>query len=147
MPLDPISAASIAACAIQVVDFSAKVISTTAQVHSSVSGATVDHSELETATTDLMSICKNLEESMRREAEQTSSNRTSFSDIGRECQRVASDLLNLLNKVKATQKHKKWRSFRLALSAVLREDQIKVLEKRLGRFKEQLILRLLASLQ
>ncbi|RSL95589.1 hypothetical protein CEP52_011964 [Fusarium oligoseptatum] len=40
----------------------------------------------------------------------------------------------------------KWRSFRLAVSAVLREDQIKVLEKRLDRFKQQLILGLLASL-
>ncbi|KAM5362285.1 hypothetical protein ACJZ2D_012640 [Fusarium nematophilum] len=144
--MDPISAAGIAACAIQVVDFGTRVISTTTQIHSSATGASVDHSELEAATTDLVSICGKLEQSMHRESQQSNSNQTSFNDIGRECQKVALELLDLLNKVKGTGKHMKWRSFRLAVSAVLREDQIKVLEKRLGRFKEQLILGLLASL-
>ncbi|KAK4184988.1 hypothetical protein QBC35DRAFT_32649 [Podospora australis] len=146
--MDPISATSIAAAAIQFVDFSAKVIFKTVQIHKSSSGSSADHDELEEVTRDLTLVCQNLDKSIASEASQHLGLQkpSPFKGLGVECQNVAAELLGALNKLKATGKHSKCRSFRQALLAVYKEGEIKALENRLGRFREQLTLRLLESL-
>ncbi len=143
--MDPVSATSVAAFAIQVVDFSAKVISKT--IDMSRSGGLIDNDELDRVTNDLLGVSQKLGNSLGGETFENSDNRTAVLILGKECQDVASELLAALQKLKGVVNQHKWKSFRLALLAIWRSEHIEALERRLDRFRQQLILRLLESLR
>jgi hypothetical protein len=143
--MDPIPATSVTAFAIQVVDFSAKVISKTVDL--SRTGGLVDNDELDRVTSDLLGVSQKLEKSLEGDKFENSENRIAVLSLGKECQDLASELLEALQKLKGTVNQQKWKNFRQALLAVWRTEKIEALERRLDRFRQQLILRLLESLR
>jgi len=147
--MDPLSAGSVAALVIQVVDFGGKLISKTVEISRSTSGLSIGNSDLEKITTDLKEVSKSLKKSLENELNGRSLTTDELAErkLGEECQTVASELLSVLQRLNLTGKQNKWRSFRQALLSVLNETRIADLEKRLDRFRQELILRMLASLR
>jgi hypothetical protein len=54
-------------------------------------------------------------------------------------------LSDALEKLKGNAKRCKWKTFRSALKSVWRENKIEALQRRLGEFREELIIRILMS--
>ncbi|XXH00526.1 hypothetical protein Hte_006873 [Hypoxylon texense] len=143
--MDPIAATNVAAFAIQIVDFGAKVISKSFEIRNSASGATVINRELEQTTQDLTELCDELEKSMKTVASESTDR--AILELGKESKLVAGELIGALKKLRGTTNRKYTRSFRLALLSVLGAEQIENLEKRLDRYRQQLTLRLVDSLR
>jgi hypothetical protein len=142
--MDPLTALDVVGNVIQVIDFSAKVISRSAEIYDS--GGLVGNSELKRVTVDLLSFSQNLEKSLGT-APNASPSDAAEQALGKDCQRVASELLFALEKIKSKNKPGKWDSFRQALLTIWKKDQIEELEKRLDRIRQQLLLRLVSSLR
>lgn len=146
--MDPISATSVAALAIQVVDISAKIISKT--IHLSRTGGFVDNNELEKVTMDLLKAGEKLEKSMQEKdgrVQRSPENCEAVLSLAKECRDVADELLAALQGLKPIVNQSKWRNLRLALLTIWRAENIDSMERRLDRFRQQLILRLLESLR
>lgn len=147
--MDPLSAGSVAAIVIQVIDFGSKLISKTVEISRSSSGLLIGNSDLEKITEDLKQVSEKLQKSLKSESSGRSLTADELAErkLGEECQAVASELLGVLQRLNRDGKQSRWRSFRQALMSVLQETRIADLEKRLDRFRQELILRMLASLR
>jgi hypothetical protein len=122
--MDPLSATTVAAFAIQVVDFGARVISKSVEFLGC--GELVDNAELERVTSELSIVCQKLEASLISVPGDVSgnSNQAAVLSLGKD---VASQLLGALQKLKSTVNQNKWRSFRQALLAVWHAEHIEAL--------------------
>jgi hypothetical protein len=67
MPLDPLSALSVAASVVQFIEFSVKIVSTSQQIHESSTGALRENDEVETAAKRLQELAGNLKSSSHTE--------------------------------------------------------------------------------
>ena len=147
--MDPLSAGSVAALVIQVIDFGGKLISKSVEISRSHSGVLIGNSDLKKITEDLKQVSQKLQISLQNESSERPLTADELAErkLGEDCQTVASELLSVLQRLNLTGKQNKWRSFRQALMSVLKETRIADLEKRLDRFRQELVLRLLASLR
>ncbi len=64
MPLDPLSALSVAAAVVQFVDFSAKIVSKGKQLYKSPGGVLRENEQTETVTKRLQNLAQNLKTSL-----------------------------------------------------------------------------------
>ncbi len=132
-----------AAFAIQIVDFGAKILSKANEI--TRRGKTIDQKALTDITQDLEKACKNLGQSLGPAGHDPDDN--PIANLGIECQAVAAELLTALKKLSGVVGQSKWRSFRQAMLTIWRAEHIEVLERRLDGFRQQLILRMLESLR
>lgn len=147
--MDPLSAGSVAAIVLQVIDFGSRLVSKTVEISRSPSGLLIGNSDLEKITEDLKQVSERLQESLQTESSSRYLTVDELAErkLGEECQAVASELLSVLQRLNLAGKQNKWRSFRQVFLSVLKENRIAELEKRLDRFRQELVLRLLASLR
>jgi hypothetical protein len=148
--MEALAATSLAGTIVGLVDFGCKLTSNSYQVYRSAEGATVGDLELENVVRDLSRISRKLDEHLKdreRKGESLNEDQVAEQQLAKECLAVTDELEKTLKKVIKGGKTSKWRSFRQALLSVWHKDQIDGLEKRLGRFREQLIIRLLISLR
>ena len=147
--MDPASGIGIAAAVIQFVDFGSKVVARSSEYHHSATGLALGNSELERVTKDLVRLSTGLDKSLKDSSNvsNVSPNQEQLQALGKECQSVASELLAVLERLKVNSGASRWRSFRQAFLSVWKSEQIEGLEKRLDRFRMQLIVRSLDSLR
>ncbi|KAF2119025.1 hypothetical protein BDV96DRAFT_643182 [Lophiotrema nucula] len=147
--MDPLSASSVAACVIQVVDFGSKIVANGSEIYKSASGSSIDNTELQKTTKDLEDLTLELEKSLQSDPSSAGlgSDEEAERQLGRECKAVAMELLAVLDRLKRGGQFSKWRSYRQAFLSVWRKEQIDSLEKRLDRFRQQLVMRLLTALR
>jgi hypothetical protein len=147
--MDPLTAFGLVANIIQLVDFSSKLISEGREIYNSSDGELLDHSELKIVSKDLSRLALQVENASKAlgsrrklsEAEQDQAR------LGQECHRVASDLLRALDDLKMKGSNRRWNSFRQALLTVWNRDKIERLEKRLDRFRQELVASVLVTLR
>src|ERR1700712_5284666 len=96
--MDPLASLGVVGNVIQIIEFSAKVISRSAQIYDS--GGLVGNSELKTVTIDLFSFCEKLEKSLGTAPKASPSDAAELA-LGKDCQHVASELLFALEKIKS----------------------------------------------
>lgn len=140
---------AISAALIQFIDFSSRLISKGISIHESVDGCEIDHRELESITKSLSGSIEEIQHSLqsqRRQRELTDTERQQ-ERIGEECQSVANDLLGVLNQLKAEGPRTKWQSFRQALRATWNDGKVKALERRLDRFRMEIVASILNTLR
>lgn len=148
--MDPLSAAGLAGCIIQFVDFGSKIVSKAIEIHhQSTPGVPASYHELGKVTSDLSALLRRLHDSLQTKSIHQTLTDDDRADIelGGECQRVAEEMLSALKKLGKTGKHGIRSSLYQALRTVLHKEQIDALEHRLDRLRQQLIIRLLSSLQ
>lgn len=140
---------AISAALIQFIDFSSRLISKGISIHEFVDGCEIDHRELESITKSLSGSIEEIQHSLqsqRRQRELTDTERQQ-ERIGEECQSVANDLLGVLNQLKAKGPRTKWQSFRQALRATWNDGKVKALERRLDRFRMEIVASILNTLR
>jgi hypothetical protein len=147
--MDPLSAFGLAVNIIQIVDFSSKLIADTAEVYNSADGELAEHSEIRLITENLSQYIKELDEALQAKSLQRnlSQRENDQRQLGRECKGVATELLAALGKLKVQGSHRRWNSFRQALSTIWQKDKIDALEMRLNRFREQMVMSTLSTLR
>lgn len=142
--MDPLSALVVAASVVQFTDVGIRLLSTTREVYISASGQTKHAIELSAVATDLKQLSEQVEQkscSLRSHPGQTSDSEEIFLRLCGECQKVSTELLDALAKLKA--RGRNWlnyakTSFLVALKSIWSEKKIDELRKRLSRIKEEM---------
>jgi hypothetical protein len=155
MPLDPLSALSIAATVIQFVDFASKIVSKGKHIYKSTDGVIRENGETETVTlrlrdmaNDVLQQSKPLEYLDGLDVEELSQDHR-LQNICRECSRVSEELLLHLGSLKVPKgtEHRKWKSFRQALKSVWSKQELDAVAKRLDILRNELDTQILVLLR
>lgn len=139
--METIAAIGLVGNIVQFVDFSAKLISKSTQLYHSSRGALPENADIETVTRHLVQLSSKLNEPA------TSTNDGALESLCESCNIVAEQLLKALDKVKVNGQKTKWKSIRKALQIVWSKEEIGELERRLGRFREELNSHVVADLR
>lgn len=147
--MDALTALSLAGNLVQFIDFSSKLLSKGREIYRSPDGALRDNLEIEIVTADFLKVVQRL---MTHPAAGTmvlvdNTNPAEFElrQICEMCKSTASELLAKLQEVKATGKHRSWKSFRQALKSVWTKDAVDDIARRLAMFRHQLEFRIILS--
>lgn len=147
--LDPLTALGVVSNAVQLVEFSSRIVSRSHKIFKSPDGALTENIELEAITSGLRKVNNLLRESLK-----SNELHRPLSDEERElkatcegCETVGIELISALQKLKIEGKHGKWKSFRQGLKSVWSKDEIEDLTNRLEAFRKQLDTHILVSLR
>ena len=149
MVLDPLTALGIASNAVQLVEFSSRIVSRGHTIYKSADRALAENLELEAVTNSLLKTNNILENSLRAyELERPlADDERELKNICEGCESVGFELISALQKLKIQGKHRKWKSFRQALKSIYGKDQIDGLSSRLEGYRKQLDTHILVSLR
>lgn len=140
MPLDPLSALSAAASAIQVVDFSFKIVSKGKKIYQSADGVLLENAELETVTIRLQEMTKKLQDTIPAANAGHDREQVRLQAICKESSEAAEKLLSYLKKLKVPQgaDHRIWKSLRNALKGIWSKPEVDAMAKRLEGLRAEL---------
>ncbi|KAI4862811.1 hypothetical protein F4820DRAFT_459963 [Hypoxylon rubiginosum] len=140
---------AVATAVIQFLEFSGSLIAKGIAIHSSLTGLTVDHTELQNITESLLQTSDEIQQSLKSHhgRHRLTGNEKDLEKIAGGCQGVANELLEVLTSLTAKGPKTRWRSFRHALRATWSEGKVKSLEDRLDRFRQQMMSNVLVSLR
>lgn len=152
MPLDPLSALSVAASVIQFVDFASKIICKGKEVYASVDGVLPENMQNETVTVRLLEMTKKLKKPLvvvGCSSEEEHSQHRRLKQICEECSEISKELLEHLRvlKVPKGSEHRRWKSFRQALKSVWDKKAIDAMAKRLEGLRSELHTQVLVGLR
>ena len=152
--LDPLTAISLASAIVQFVDFGSKVIGGASEIYKSADGAMKEYAELEDATAKIDQLNDRilLPSSFKDSGEVLSEHQAVLTELASASKVVAGELLSLLQdfrSVRVSGSHKRWESFRKALSAQTpwNKDKIQNLESKLKRLQEEISRRLIVMMR
>ena len=126
---------------VQFVDFSGKLIAESTKLYHSYDGALAENVDIETATKHLAVLIKKLKDDAIIVGD------GALQNLSLLCQNAAIDLLVALDKVKVKNRQQRWSSIRKALRSVWSKEEIRELEQRLAKFKEELSLHVVVQLR
>ena len=152
MPLDPLSALSVAASVVQFVDFASKIICKGKEVYTSIDGALQENMQNETVTVRLQEMTKRLKKPLVQvgsASEEERSQHRRLQQICKECAEISKELLEHLRDLKVPKgsEHRKWKSFRQALKSVWDKKAIDAMAKRLEGLRSELHTQILVALR
>jgi len=139
--MDPISAVGFAASILTFIDFSYQVVSGTFEVIKS--GSTVENAHLNVVINNLEDVTKHL--SSRPVG--SSKYEDALIALAKKCQEVAEELHKLLDKLGVDTKSFQWKSIKVALNSMWKKGEITNLEKRLEKYRSEILLQLVAILR
>ncbi|OCK72799.1 hypothetical protein K432DRAFT_430890, partial [Lepidopterella palustris CBS 459.81] len=127
---------------VQFIDFSGKLIAESTELYRSSEGALAENIDAETATNHLVLLSNKI-----KDAATTTTSGDALKTLCESCESTAEKLLAALNKVKVNGKQDRWKSIRKALRSVWSKEDIRELEGRLARFREELNLHVIVDLR
>lgn len=142
-------ALSTAACVIQFLDFTCGLVARAVAIHESSAGYTVDHVELSNITEELSQSSDNIAKSLETDNQQRqlTRNEAALKTMAADCQDITKELLTTLDRLKCKGRRTVWKSFGHAIRSVLKEKELQSLERRLDRFRQQMLINLLVTLR
>ncbi|KAH0559273.1 hypothetical protein GP486_004211 [Trichoglossum hirsutum] len=143
---EAIAAFSLAANIVQFIDFGSNFASNVCKIYWSGRDGAGEIPDLRKITDDLQEVLKGLQLPAGNDGEIPGSER-GIRQLAEQCQHVATELLNSLNKVSLPDKARKRDALKAAFKIIWKEEEIKSLQVRLEGFRHQLTLHLLASLR
>lgn len=119
------------------VDFSWSIVRGTYDVHRSASGATEENVHVGNVIEDLRDITGK----MSMEVSGQNKHEKALLELGQHCHELSSDLTDLLRKLLA-KRRSGLQSLNIMFRSLLKEQEVQAIEKRLGEYRGQMILRL-----
>lgn len=141
--MDPITAISLASSLITFVDFAGKIVTGTYEVYNSTSGTTVENAHVDTIIGDLKEVAADLETDVLGQ----SKHERALRDLAFKCDKVADELLRLLDRIKSDSSQSTWKSLKATLISLRKQKEITGLEKQLNDYRSQILTRLILMLQ
>lgn len=151
--LDPLTALGLAGNLIQVIQFSYDIVSEGNKIYHDASGVLTQNKAIEEVSSDLASLTESLK--TKQDAWRVAHGRTPLDpeelrlrNLCDRCVEVAFELQIQLNKLKAKEgRAKRLRSYKQAIIAVWRKDEVEELERRLERYQKELDTRVLIGIR
>ena len=141
--MDPMTAISLASSLITFVDFASKIVTGTYEVYNSTVGSTIENAHIDTVISDLKEVAADLETDVPGK----SKHERALKEFASKCDKVANDLLQLLNRIKSDSSQSTWKSLKATLISMRKQKEITGLEKRLNDYRSQILTRLTLMLQ
>jgi hypothetical protein len=137
------AALGLAANIIQLISFSADLISKGHEIYKSADGTLVEHLELLAITEHFQELTAELSDGRRKlrprfKRRPDAKAEKQLEDLCEGCKEATRPLIDVLERLKADGKHKRWNSFRQALNSVWSQEDIQALSRRLETFRRQI---------
>jgi len=152
MVLDPLTSVGLAANIIQFITFANSLFSEGHEIYKSATGVTAENEELELVFRDLSQLSESLQKASPSSSASSSSSSCSseINELARTCQKVAEELLSVVESLRVKdggKKRRRWHSFVQALRTVWEKERIIGLRNRLDMIQKQLVLKLSFNIQ
>lgn len=147
MAMDPLSALSLAATLVQLVDFTSKVVSKGYHIYNAADIALPQNAALEYIVTDLQNLNARLKH--HESLGCATKDEQALEDLSTSCAVLANEVISKLNKLKVAgdESHRKWKSFRQALKSVWNKEELDAMAAKLSEYRNQLEFHILLSLK
>jgi hypothetical protein len=136
--MDPLAAVSLAGTILQFIDFSSKLVARTYEVYRSASGATTANEDITTVISDLKEVTLDLDVDLPGRGK----HEKALKALAAKCVELSAQLLAVLDKLKTSSKHSAWESMRVKWSSMRKSDEIQRIERRLGEYRAEILVRL-----
>jgi len=137
---------SLAASIIQIIDISSRVVTKSIDIYRSSDGQLIEHHEIDHVTKALSNSAGRIDQLIAKSTARTDAE-LEQEQLGAKCREIADELVEVLNRLNSSGRAGRWRSFRQALKATWKEDKIISLEKRLDRYRQQMIANIVETLR
>ena len=141
--MEPITAIGLASSLLTFVELASKIVTGTYEVYKSAAGSTIENAHIDTIISDLKEVAADL----GTDVPGKSKNERALKDLASKCDKVANDLLQLLNRIKSHGSHSTRKSLKATLISMRKQKEITGLEKRLDDYRSQILTRLTLMLQ
>ncbi|KAF4849508.1 hypothetical protein CGCSCA4_v004152 [Colletotrichum siamense] len=132
--MNPLTALGLVANIVPFIEIAAKVLRTAKEIHDSESGGLEDNVNLEKYATQLKQHYSNL---LAPDSADLVGEDKELCALATECRKLAQDLLDVLERIKPTDRSSKWQSLRSAVKNMWRSKDKEMLEKRLESCRTQ----------
>lgn len=140
--MDPAAAIGLAVNIMTVIDLGCKVIAQAEELYQSGRGSTQENARIGTIVGDLREYSLELSTSRNY----ATKHERAIEALGKDCAEASDQLIAILEKLKLA-KRSRWKSFTTTWSAFRKKNDIAALEARLGEYRAQISLRLMAALK
>jgi hypothetical protein len=143
--LDPLTAISLASAVVQFVDFSVKLVSAGHELYEK--GSLANNNEVEQITQDIAHLAEELGAHRPPSANPPSQDEIALQQLAGSCKELAEEMMTVLETLKVQKPKSGLEIVRKALRSMRKKGKIQNIEKRLGKIREELNLRLTAILR
>jgi hypothetical protein len=148
--MEPLSALGVAAAAVQFLDFTAKVVSSTYKVYQTDPGCDIgQNATIRAIAKDTQRLNSEVRQSLSRSNTQSlNAGEKEIISLGKACDEMGSRLLQALDSLQKQpkpRKHVVWDDFRIALRTVWGKDDIESLSKDLQNYRQQITMQLVVA--
>jgi hypothetical protein len=145
---EAIVAFGLAAGIVQFIDFGSKILSYGYRLYKIKSGAKVldGTQDFDLITQSLQRVARGIAEPLQQDnsTREFSQTELDLRELAKRCNEVAEELLGAMDRIEFRNKAGKWYSFRAALKSVLAEDKIEAMRQRLDKFRQEIVIHILA---
>jgi hypothetical protein len=136
--MDPVTAVGFAASILNFVDFSWNLVQGTYEVYKSGSGATAENAQISTILEDLQEVTEGLHSDLKVGSKYAKQ----LSKLAKNCLDLSLDLTKILEKLRVKERNSSWQAAKVAWLSMRKEKEVASIEKRLGGYRSEIILRL-----
>ena len=135
--MDPATAIGVASSVLNIIEFSWHVLHGTREVYMSSSGATIENAHISNVLNDL----EDAADALTNGLEGRDRHERAVLRLAGQCQSLSLELGGLLRRLQAKDTST-WESLRTKLRSMLKEKEVASLEKRLGEYRQEIILQI-----
>ena len=140
--MDPASAIGVAAGVIAFIDASYKIIKSADELYRSENGSTKENAQIGKIVEDLKEYSLDLSTSHNY----TTKHERAIEALAKDCATLSDEIIEILERLKLSKKSRR-RSFAKIWSTKQKKNEIAALEGRLGEYRAQINLRLMAAMK
>lgn len=145
--MESIAALGLASNIIQLVDFSARVLSRSHEIYTSSDGTLKDYNILNTASKNLTALLYNFKDLIPVDSRQQTTTDLQLLELTKRSERLAHELQALIQKTKAVDTNRRWKSAYQALKSIASDRQLTALKDQLEQLRREVDTTLLSSLR
>ncbi|KAL4925800.1 uncharacterized protein BDV17DRAFT_166834 [Aspergillus undulatus] len=140
--MDPLSAIGLASNILQFVEFGTNLCGSFHEIASSATGLTEENAHLNVAVEEL----KNATDGLITDLKGNTKHEAELVKLAGQCRDLSAELTEMLSKLKVKKEDRLWSTVRAAWKSTLKEKKISSIERRLGTYQAQILLRLISML-
>lgn len=142
--MDPLSAIGLAANIIAFVELTSKLVSGTYEIYSSSDGMTDEHADLTKVIEDVHAMTRRLSYNAGLAA---TDDELALLDLVKKCRKLSEDLVRALKRLQMKNPKSKSESFRMAWRAMRDKGNLESLEKRIDKYRRQILDRIVIMMR
>jgi hypothetical protein len=141
--MDPITVLSLASAILTFIDYATKIVTGTYEVYKSATGTTEENAHIDTIIGDLREVTDDLDSDLVGKTK----HERALKELASKCEKLSDELLRLLEKLTVSDNHSTWKSLKVKIKSIRKEKEVAGMEKRLGEYRSQILLRLTLTLK